>query len=134
MSEERKVKLIEYGVSFCVGIAMAVCYMVCYDVLSLEGKDLLRILCDAFTIPGLLLIFAGLMLWLSNEGALDGVGYVVSHAFHMLMPGTAHKGESYKAYKERKHEKKPLGFAYLIVTGLVFTAVAVVFLILFQNS
>lgn len=133
MSEARKVKLIQYGVSFAIGIVITVTFLVQKDVLSLQGKELLRILGDAFTIPGLLLVFSGLLVWLSNEGSLDGITYVVSYAFNRLIPNAAHKGETYGEFLERKHGKKPAGFAFLLVTGLVFLAVSVVFLVLYHQ-
>ena len=58
--------------------------------------DWYRILCDAFTIPGLLFLMFGAFMSLSNEGALDGLGYVCVNGLKMLIPGGAMKMERYK--------------------------------------
>ena len=132
MSEQNKTRLLKYGITGGVCLLMAVVYLFNADFLALEGPDRLRILCDAFTIPGLLCLFSGLLVWLGNEGSFDGVGYVVSYAFHAFLPGSLNKRESYKDYLERKKGKKPIGYSFLIITGLVFSAIALVFLMLFH--
>lgn len=134
MSEKLKSNLLKYGTSILVCGLVAVFYVVSCDFGTLELVDQYRVLCDAFTIPGLMAILVGALLWVSGEGALDGVGYVLSYAFHALLPGSAHKGERYTDYKERKHAGKKLsGYGFLFVVGLVFVAVALVFFALFYS-
>lgn len=132
MSERNKTLLLKYGTTGGVCLLMVVLFLINANFLELEGADRLRILCDAFTVPGLLCLFSGLLIWLGNEGSFDGVGYVVSYAFHAFLPGSLNKRESYKDYLERKKGKKPIGFSFLLITGAVFTAIAMVFLMLFH--
>ena len=132
MSERNKTLLLKYGITGGACLLMALLYLFNADFLNLEGPDRLRILCDAFTVPGLLCLFSGVLVWLGNEGRFDGVGYVLSYMFHAFLPGSLNKRESYKDYLERKKGKKPAGFAFLLITGAVFTAISMVFLMLFH--
>ena len=75
-----------------------------------------------------------MMRWLSQEGAFDGIGYVLSYAWHAILPGSLNKRESYKQYLERQRKKDKVGFGFLIVTGLLFIAVSTVFTILFHMN
>lgn len=131
MSERAKSNLIKYGISGGVCLLLAIVYAVSSDFLNLEQKDQLRILCDAFAIPGMLCIFGGLLVWLGNEGTFDGIGYVLSYAFHALLPGSLNKRESYKEYLDRKRDKRTTGYGFIFVVGLVFLAIAFLFLALF---
>ncbi len=132
MSKEQKFKLIKYGVCGGVCLVIAVAYLISRDFLSLPQLDRIRYLCDAFFLPGILCVFSGALIWLSNEGTLDGVGYVLSYAFHALLPGTWNKRESYKEYLERKGEKRVTGYGFLFVVGGVFLAISFVFLAMFN--
>jgi len=93
-----------------------------------------KILCDAFTVPGLLMSMFGGLLWASNEGALDGVSWAMQNLVKTLIPGLAGTRESYGDYVERKRGGKLKGFGFILQVGLVFLAVAVVFLILFIKN
>ena len=88
----------------------------------------IQILADGFFTSGILLtLFAGL-LFISSEGALIGVGYVLRHAFLTLIPFGRLKQESYKKYHERKTAKlKRLEDHCILVVGAAFLAVGIVF-------
>ena len=94
-----------------------------------------RILSDAFTIPGVTFLMLGLLVVVSGAGAFDGLGYALSWAVKSLVPGkAAGRQEKYADYVARKREKgRPAGMACLPVTGALFTAVGVVFLILYYQ-
>ena len=91
-----------------------------------------KILCDAFTIPGLMmLMFAGL-LSVSNEGALDGVSYVVKQGFRMLTfrgLGT----EKYLDFVERRRDNRLQGYGFLYIVGAAFMVIALIFMALFYS-
>ena len=133
MSDKLKSNLLKYGITVLVGAAMAGFILYDRDVLHLPLVDQYRILCDAFTVPGMLFILSGALLWVSGEGALDGIGYVLSYAIHALLPGSEHKGERYSDYKERKHGQQASGYGFLFVVGLVLMAISLVFYALFYS-
>ena len=89
------------------------------------------VLCDAFTVAGLLMIlFAGLM-FVSGEGAFLGIGYALGRAVRIFIPTIGRKDESYAKYRERKTGKpKPKGEGAIFFTGLFFLAIGIIFLII----
>ena len=93
-----------------------------------------RILCDAFTIPGVVLVMLGALMAISNEGALYGISYVLGYAFRILIPAKRHEHEKYYDYVERKKgEGQVKGYGFLFVVGGASLAIAIVFMILFYR-
>ena len=134
MNQALKKRLFRYGISglFCIG--MAGLYAGLRDFFSLSRVEQYLVLCDAFTIPGMLLILLGMMVFLSNHGALDGLGYVLSYAFKALIPGKKDRQERYFDYVERKHsEGKAMGYGFLFITGGISLLISFVFMFLFYQ-
>lgn len=134
MSDARRGKLLKYGIGFGVCALITAAYAVGYGVGSLSLLDTFRVLCDAFTVPGIFAILIGLLLWVTGEGVFDGIGYVVSVAVKALIPGGRNTTETYFDYVERKkasRSQKISGYGFLFVIGLVWMAVAFVFYGLF---
>lgn len=131
MSEKLKSILLRYGI--CVGVCL-VCiinHLWSADIFSLELLDQLRTLCDAFTLPGLLCIFGGVMFWLSNEGAFTAIGFIMTYVIRTLIPGPG-KRENYGEYRERVMGKKITDYGFLFVVGGVCMVISFVFLALFH--
>ena len=128
-----KTRLIKYGTTLGVCFAFVVFYLWGLDWAAMDTRAILRNLSDAFSVPGLLCVFSGLFIWLSNEGTLDGVGFVLSHAFHLIIPGSALKHENYGEYLERKRGKKPMGFGFLLISGAICLVISGVLLMLFHQ-
>ena len=124
---------LRYGIGLAACGAIAVAYGLNQNLGSLPQLDQYRILSDSFAIPGMLAIFAALLLTLSGQGALDGVGYCLSRAVHALsFRGT--ERETYKDYLERHQANRPKGFGFLYGAGLTSLAIAGMFLALFHNA
>ena len=87
---------------------------------------------DAFSVPGMLCLFGGLLVWVGNEGAFDGIGYVLSYAFHAVLPGNLNKRESYKEYLERKKDDRTTGYGCVFVVGIIFMVLSLLFLGMFH--
>lgn len=134
MSKEQKTTLIKYLSASLVGIALAVFYISVRDITLEPLVEQYRILCDAFTIPGLVLIMLGFLVWISGTGTLDGLSYALQGLKRMLIPGAGlEKGERYGDYVERKRKKRISGYGFLFVVGGVFMAIALVFMALFYS-
>ncbi len=96
--------------------------------------DLWRLLSDAFLIPGLCMVFAGLMTVIINDGFFYGLGYAFNRVKDFCIPGRAalRKMESYGDYVARKREEKPItGYACLFIVGGAFLLLAILFIALF---
>lgn len=133
MSERLKGNLLKYGISALVCGGLVWFYVAQRNFAAQELMEKYRILCDAFTVPGLLLLMFGLLLVISNEGAFDGIGYALSVAWKALIPGGRTKMEKYFDYVERRRSKKVKGIGFLFVVGGVCMAAALVFMVLFYQ-
>ena len=137
MSETLKKNLIKYGISVGISLLLAYVYIASRidlgNLSQVQPMDLYLIICDAFTVPGLLLLMSGLLMTISNMGALDGLGYVAVNGLKMLIPGGGKKPETFKEYLDRRREKKIRGYGFLYITALGCIAISVVFMILFYR-
>jgi len=125
--------LLKYGISIAVGAAITVAIMFSYGITGAEtAAEVLKILADAFTFSGLLLILAAALVFVSNEGALDGIGYAGRHAIQMMIPVMNKSMETFAEYKERKREKgRVKGYSFILFTGLGYFTLAIIFIALF---
>ena len=78
------------------------------------------------------MMLIGLMLLMGNLGALDAISFAFHYLFHTFLPFT---GESmtYLEFVEDRREHRIHGYGFLFVVGAVFTAIAVVFLMLYMS-
>ena len=124
-----KINLIKYGCCAAFVALLAIAYISPRDFAGAELMDKYLILCDAFTVPGMLLILFGGMMWASSQGALDGLTYVVRYALFSLIPGKRlERDEKYGDYLEHRMQNRVKGYGFLFISGLVTMAVALVFM------
>lgn len=85
-----------------------------------------QILADSFFVPGVLMtLFAG-MMFISGEGGLIGIGFVLRNMVLTFIPMGRAKHEVYADYRARKLAKvKKGGIRYVLVPGLVFLAIGI---------
>ena len=134
MSKTLRKNLIKYGISFGLSLALAYLYVALrIDWQNTEPVKVYLTICDAFTVPGLLFLMSGLLMTISNAGAMDGLGYVAVNGLKMLIPGAGAKMETFKDYLDRRRANRVRGYGFLYVTGIVCLAVAAVFMILFYS-
>ncbi len=125
--------LLTYGITTLVGLLML------FLTIELQGyalvedtQEKLRILADAFTIPGVTIPLFGILVMIANDGMFYGLSYVFSYAFRMLIPGADKTHERYGDYVARKSESgKVRGFGFLFIVGGVFLLVAVILTVLY---
>ena len=133
MSKQNKTRLIKYLCASLVSLAMAIFYISVRHIGLETRMEQYRIICDAFTVPGVVLVMFGMLMWISGTGALDGISYAL-HGLKSLIPGLgAEKLERYGDYVERKRGKRPTGYGFLFVVGGVCLAIALVFMFLFYQ-
>lgn len=133
MSEGLRNNLLKYGITGFVCVGMAVLYCALRDFPQMELVERYRTLCDGFTLPGILALGVGCLLWVSNEGAFHGLTYCLNIAWKALLPGGRLKMEKYYDYVQRRSEKKVTGFGFLFVCGGVCMALALIFMALFYR-
>lgn len=126
-------RAIKYIVASLCGAAVCLAVIFGKNILSAESvAQKIKILADAFTIAGLVLILSGLFVWIMRQGTFNGMGFAFRSLFVALHDSEyrqSHK-ESYSEYKERK-SKKDTPFLFLIITGVAFMIPAIIFTVLF---
>ena len=125
--------ILKYGLALAAGLGMVYAYIAPRDLASQTVIEQYHILCDAFTLPGLLMASVGLMVLMGNLGALDTLAFAVHYLLHTFIPLMG-KGKSYIDFVLDRREHKVHGFGFLFVVGLLLTAVGVVYLMLYLNA
>ena len=92
-----------------------------------------RVLCDAFSIPGIMMVLFALLFTLNNAGALDTIAYLMSFLPRMIAPGAFGEPEKLIDYVERRREKRSKGYGFLYIVGFLYLGIAVYFLIKFYQ-
>ena len=128
MKQETKVKLRNYAI--CVGIEIVIAFLVIWSrgFFTDRAAVNLQIFADAFFVAGILMtLFAG-MMYVSGEGALIGIGFVLRNVVLAFIPMGRTRHELYADYRARKlSEAKKHDNRCILVTGLVFLFVGIVF-------
>ena len=123
------------GFVLCCISGAAICFLICllnhYAELESE-QEKLRILCDGFTIPGVLMIGISGLIYVANKGAFYGLGYGLRTAKEILLPFLPHEYVRYRDYVAKKKEKKVKGYLFILIAGLLFLAVGIILLIRFN--
>ena len=134
MTRQQRTRLLKYGITAVLTAAVVIYYAASRNVLSLETIEQYHVLCDAFTLPGIFLMLFGLLMLMNDLGALDTLAYLGHYLLHTFMPVAFGEGKSYLDFIEERRSNRKGGFGFLFVVGGVFTAVGVVFLILYLNQ
>ena len=133
-----KREIVKHLLLLAVALSISAIYILPKDLKSMPLYERYRVLADGFTIPGLLLVCFGLLLYLSNLGALDGFLYGVRTAVNMLLPifkiGHRSSGqESYGEYLERRKSNRIHGYAFILHVGILLMIIAVYFILRFDK-
>ena len=127
VKEETKVKLIKYAV--CFGVEALIAFLVIWSkgFFTQSAAVNLQILADAFFVSGVLMtLFAG-MVFVSSEGALIGISFVLRNVVLAFVPMGRARHERYIDYRARKlGEAKKRDSSSVLVTGLFFLIIGVI--------
>ena len=127
MKQETKVTLRKYAVCFCVEVVIAFLVIWSNGFFTQCVAVNIQILADAFFVAGIVMtLFAG-MMYISSEGALIGIGFVLRYALFFFIPIGRAKQERYIDYRARKlSEAKEHSNSHILVTGLIFVFIGIV--------
>lgn len=134
---ERRAKLIKYliGTAVCLVLGGLLAWFVASNYGYKDATDeatRYMVLCNAFTIPGVLLSLSAALLAIYNTGFFSGLFYGLRGLKNTFMPFLHQKYVPYREYRKQHLEKKVKGFSFILFTGLAFLAVAIYFLIRFH--
>ncbi len=134
MSKGLRNNLLKYGITAVVGALMAYATMRSYGFAdAATTADKLKILADAFTIPGVVLIMFACLVLVANGGFFNGISYAVSYAVRMLIPGANKDVGKYEDYVKRRSGKKKLKCCFLFWVGAVYLVIAILLIVLYYN-
>lgn len=135
VKQETKVRLRNYGI--CVGIEVLIAFLVIWSkgFFTQSAAVNIQILSDAFFVSGILMtLFAG-MMYVSSEGALIGIGFVLRNVVLAFVPMGRARHERYADYRARKlSEAKKHNNSYMLVTGLIFLFIGIVFTVIWYAA
>lgn len=136
MKPENKALLIKYAICFGVAslITLGVFWMKGFFTDN-TGVNI-QILSDGFFVSGIALTLVAGLLYISDEGALLAIGFLMRSVILTFIPMGRAKHEVYAKYRERKlAEKKNKSFdRCILVVGVIFLAVSVIFTIIWYTN
>ncbi len=127
-------KALPYIIASVIGIIIFIIIICTKTIWNAQGaKEIMQILSDAFFVPGVLLAGVGLIIFASNGGAFDMLSYAVIRIFDLFRKDAKNKKyKDYYEYREAKKEKKR-NMGFLLIVGIVFIVLAVIFLIIYYQ-
>ena len=133
MKQETKEKLRNYGI--CCGIEVLIAFLVIWSkgFFTDSASVNVQILADAFFVSGILMTLVAGMMYVSSEGALIGIGFVLRNVVLAFVPMGRAKHEKYADYRARKlSEAKKNDNRPVLVTGLVFLFIGIVLTVIWD--
>ncbi len=98
---------------------------------ELDRVTRLHYLADSFTIPSVIIVMVGLLVWVSTEGTFDMLSYGLGRGLKTLIPGSTQNHETFYDYKKRKVAKRISGYSFLFISGGIYFIPALIFIILY---
>ena len=133
MSEETKVTFKKYAI--CVGIEVVIAFLVIWSkgFFTQSTAVNIQILSDAFFVSGVLMsLYAGLV-YVSSQGALIGIRFVLRNVVLAFIPMGRLRHEGYADYRARKlGEIKKRSNRPILVSGMVFLLIGIVFTVIWS--
>ena len=135
MKQEIKALLTRYGI--CFGVASLIAFVVFWinGFFTDSAAVNLQIVADGLSIAGLMFLLFAAMMYVSGEGGLLGIGYVMQCVVQAFLPMGRKNHESYAKYRERKlgRAKNP-GDNCIFITGLTFFVVGIILLFIWNSK
>jgi hypothetical protein len=150
LSKRAKVLLLKYGASWGFILLAAAAYVldrcaggarlsplgewfhaVGEGMMTAEAVDWFHWLCDGLTLPSILVLSVGLMIWISNAGMFDLLSFTVSSFFQLFVSDDKRKHGTYGDYVAERKEKRVRGYSFLLITGAASMGLTLLFLLLY---
>lgn len=127
MKQETKAAIRNYGICFAIEALIAFLVIWSKGFFAHSTAVNVQILADAFFVAGILMtLFAG-MMYVSGEGGLIGIGFVLRNVVLAFTPMGRARHERYADYRARKLSKaQKFSNKYILVTGLIFLFIGIV--------
>ena len=131
MSNRAKTLLIKYGGCFLfVGLFTAL-YVRSHFTAEATVVDWCQWICDGMTLPSIVLLSMGLLIWIGNNGAFDLLGYTFKSFINLFQSSEKKSFGTYADYVVEKREKRVKGYGFLLVSGLISMGLTLLMLVLY---
>ena len=122
-------KHIRIWITLLVGLAFVLGILGINNGFHYEStKETMKDLCDAFSIPGFLMMGLGILIFISNDGGFSMLSYGVKRIFAVFKKDP--RMETFYEYKKKRLEK-PAPYKHLLIAGGMFFLIGMLFLIIF---
>lgn len=125
--------IIKYSVTTVVLALIAIGVAAARNLFSAETqKEAYRALCDAFTVAGIVGLFSGLLVAISNEGFFTGIRYLGRCVIGAFVPVAKLTVKTYREYRQKlKEREEKTSYGFLLIVGGAFFLTGMIFLVLF---
>ena len=121
----------KYLITIGTGLAAALYVALTRNIFSVTNpSQIFAILSDSFTVPGVLLTGIGGLMFVSNEGGFDALSYGITSFIDLFRKEKKNKYKTFYDYKEEK-ASKTLPVSFVLISGLIFMALAIIMLLLY---
>lgn len=126
-------KIRKYLITITIGLVISFLIMLLKNIFNQDNvKDVMHILCDSFFASGVFIAGYGLLVVASNGGTFDMFVYGISKFVNMFRKNmNKEKHKTYYEYKQAKAEKPKNEFWYLVLIGVGFILISLIFLIFY---
>ena len=127
-------KLKKYLITIGIGLLIAFAVAYSKDVFTqTEPNKIFHILTDSFCVSAVLITGMGALVFVSNEGAFDGITYAVTSFIDIFRKEKKNQYHTYYDYKESKG-KRDTSFGFMLITGLGFMAIMGIMYLLYRTN
>ena len=122
-----------YFITAATGLAVSIWTCISRNIFAAETKaQVFTILCDAFFVPGVLLLCVGLLMYAANEGIFNAISY------GMKILGRSFRGkkdekiidEEFHEYHARVSQKK-MKIKHFLLVGVIYFVISIIFMVLY---
>lgn len=126
-------KVIKYLIPVALGVAVVLMILTSKGAFVKTGKGLISDLCDAFFVSGAILTGVGALIFVTNGGAFDMLAFGVRKLFDLFKKDlTKVKYRTFYDYRQAQKEKNR-SFIHLLLIGVAFLLVSIVFFIIYNQ-
>lgn len=126
-------RIYKYLLALGIGFALAFWLVYAKGIFNqTETAVILQILADGFTLPAVLYLGIGGLIFVSNEGAFDALAYGMTSFLDLFRKEKKNQFTSFYDYAESKKDKK-FGFGTLLICGIIFSVLAAIVLVIYSD-
>lgn len=118
-----------YMIQAAAGLALSVFVLLRLKVFDRSSAaDIVRGVCDAFTVPALLFCAIGILIWISTTDFFDIFGFAFRKGLHHILPFFAKEDPGrYYEYKQDRSERRSVSSKRsTLIVGLCFLVISII--------